>query len=143
VKVQVVDGYDLEQLVAALPVAMYVCEAPGGEIRLWNRRAVELWGREPEPGVSDERFCGSWRLLRADGSILPHAETPMATVLRTGTPCQDELTIERPDGSRVPVSVRVAPLHDSGGRLTGAINTFQDITDARSSEEALRRSEDR
>ena len=139
----VIDGYDLQQLVAALPVAVYVCEAPGGEIRLWNRRAAELWGREPDLGSSDDRFCGAWRALRSDGTPLPPDQSPMAEALRTGVECQGEATIERPDGSRIVVSIHIVPLRDAAGRLTGAINAFQDVTGERHQREALRRSEAR
>jgi PAS domain-containing protein len=41
------------------PVAVYSCDALG-VIEKFNRRAVELWGREPAPGDTDERFCGSF-----------------------------------------------------------------------------------
>jgi PAS domain S-box-containing protein len=138
-----VSASDIEQILAVLPAAVYVCEAPGGEIRLWNRRAVELWGREPANGETVERFCGAVRLFRTDGSPLPHASSPMADVLRTGEPHAGEIVIARPDGSRVTVRVHIVPLRHSSGRLTGAVNLCQDITDQRSADEALRLSEAR
>ena len=55
---------DLDRLIDVLPIGVYVCEAPGGAIRLYNRRAVELWGREP---IAADRFCGSHRLFDAAG----------------------------------------------------------------------------
>ena len=45
------------------PVAVYSCDA-AGVIEKFNRRAAELWGREPAPGDTDERFCGSFKLFR-------------------------------------------------------------------------------
>jgi PAS domain-containing protein len=39
------------------PVAVYSCDA-SGVIREYNSRAAELWGRKPERGDTDERFCG-------------------------------------------------------------------------------------
>ena len=41
------------------PIAIYVCDATG-VIREFNPRAVELWGREPKRGDTEERFCGSY-----------------------------------------------------------------------------------
>jgi hypothetical protein len=32
-------------------------------------------------GDTDERFCGSFKLHLPDGTLLPHAECPMAAVL--------------------------------------------------------------
>jgi PAS domain-containing protein len=54
------------------PVAVYACDA-SGVIQNFNRRAAELWGREPALGDTDERFCGSFKMFRPDGSFMPHA----------------------------------------------------------------------
>jgi PAS domain-containing protein len=59
------------------PVAVYSCDA-SGVIRDYNNRAAELWGRKPERGDTDERFCGSFKLYRPDGSFMPHEQCPMA-----------------------------------------------------------------
>src|SRR6185436_18708000 len=67
-------------LFEAGPVAIYSCDA-SGVIREFNRRAVELWGREPALADPKERFCGSFKLFRPDGSRLPHEQCPMAEVL--------------------------------------------------------------
>jgi PAS domain S-box-containing protein len=133
----------LGQLIENVPVAIYVCEAPTGIIRFFNRKAVELWGREPALGDTDARFCGSLRLHRLDGSPLPHSETPMGEVLRNGIPRTDEVVIERPDGSRIVVSVDIAPLRSPKGRVIGAVNVFQDVTRRKSAERALLLSESR
>src|SRR4030095_15380920 len=44
------------------PVAIYSCDV-SGVIQQFNRRAAELWGREPASGDTDERFCGSLKLF--------------------------------------------------------------------------------
>ena len=133
----------LQRLVSIMPSAMYTCDADG-VITYYNRRAAELWGREPKLGDSDEKFCGSFRLYRPDGSPLPHNETPMAEAVFKGQPARnEEVVIERPDGSFIIVSVNIDPLYDEGGQLTGAINTFQDITDKKRAEQALLESEQR
>jgi PAS domain-containing protein len=60
--------------------ALYTCDATG-MITYYNALAAELWGRKPEVGDTDERFCGSHMLYRVDGSFLPHDQSPMADVL--------------------------------------------------------------
>jgi PAS domain S-box-containing protein len=128
----------IKQLVALMPAAVYTCNEEG-RITLFNRRAVELWGREPDRG---DRFCGYWRLWRMDGSELPHDQGPMATCLREGTSVRDMvLTGEQPGGDRAVVSVSVAPLVNQRGRRVGAVNVFDDVTDRERAEEALRESE--
>jgi PAS domain S-box-containing protein len=118
------------------PVAVYSCDA-SGEIRQFNRRAAELWGREPAIGDTDERFCGSHKLFRPDGSFMPHEQCPMAEVL-TGKVSEvhdAEVFIERPDGSRVVVVVNIRPLKSQRGDVTGAINCFYDITERKQAEQ--------
>ena len=125
-------------LMDALPLAVYVCDRDA-RIVGFNRRAVELWGREPNP---DERFCGSLRMIRADGSILPHHECPMADVLQTGVAVRDAgVIVERPDGSRVSVNVTIVPLTDATGQVSGAVNTFQDLDELKRADDAVYRRE--
>ncbi|MGH6680015.1 MAG: PAS domain-containing protein [Bradyrhizobium sp.] len=115
-------------LLETLPAAVYVCDAEGVVVA-YNRRASELWGRTPSPGDTDEKYCGSHKLFRPDGVALPHCETPMEAVLRTGAPAQDmEVVIERPDSSRITVLVNIAPLFGDDGKLVGAVNCFQDLS---------------
>ena len=105
----------------------------------FNRRAAELWGRAPKIGDTHERFCGSFRLHDLKGRSLPHARTPMAVALRTGQPQRDkEVVIERPDGSRIVASVQIDTLKDRYGRVQGAINCFQDITERKRTEDPWR-----
>src|SRR5271170_4500408 len=86
-----------KNLVELLPAAVYVCNLEG-VIVAFNLRATELWGRTPNLGDTDEKFCGSHRLYRSDGTYMPHAETPMEAVLRTGEAAPDlEVIIEQPN----------------------------------------------
>jgi signal transduction histidine kinase/CheY-like chemotaxis protein len=121
-------------LVEILPAAVYVCDAAAVVVS-YNKRAAELWGRAPKLGDTDLKFCGSHKLFRPDGTFLPHHETPMELVLRTGQPARDqEAIIEQPDGSRLTVLVNIAPLFDERGTLIGAVNCFQDLSARRQSE---------
>jgi PAS domain S-box-containing protein len=123
-------GHLFEQL----PFAVYVCDRDGLVLR-YNRRAAELWGRSPKLGDPNERFCGSYRMFRPDGGLLPHHQCPMADVLRTGISVrQQEVHIERPDGLRGIALVDIEAIKDSGGNVVGAVNCFQDITERKRSE---------
>src|SRR5665213_739961 len=117
------------------PVAVYYCDA-SGVIQNFNRRAAELWGREPALGDTDERFCGSFKLFRPDGSFVPHDQCPMAEVISGKIPeaSGTEVLIERHYGSRVSVVVKIRPLKNERGEITGAINCFYDITDRKEAE---------
>lgn len=122
-----------------LPFGVYVCDRDGLVLR-YNRRAAELWGRSPKLGGSDERFCGSYRMFRPDGSLLPHHQCPMADVLRTGVSVREqEVHIERPNGSRGIALVNIEAVKDGEGNIVGAVNCFQDVTERKLAEEAALR----
>ena len=118
------------------PVAVYSCDA-SGVIQEFNRRAAELWGRAPALGDTDERFCGSFKMLRPDGGVIPHEQRPMAEVLsgRISEVRDAEVLIERPDGSRATVLVNIRPLKNQHGDVTGAINCFFDISERKKDEQ--------
>jgi PAS domain S-box-containing protein len=122
------------------PAAVYSCDA-SGVIQNFNRRAAELWGRAPTVGDTDERFCGSFKMFRPDGSAMPHEQCPMAEVLsgELSEVRDAEVFIERPDGSRVTVIVNIRPMKNGRGEATGAINCFFDISERKKAEEILRR----
>ena len=127
------------RLFEQLPFAIYVCDRDGLVLR-YNRRAAELWGRTPKLADPNERFCGSYRMFRADGSLLPHHQCPMADVLRTGVSVrQQEVHIERPNGSHGIALVDIEPIKDSDGNILGAVNCFQDITERKLAEDAALR----
>jgi PAS domain S-box-containing protein len=127
------------RLFEQLPFAVYVCDREGLVLR-YNRRAAELWGRSPKLRDPDERFCGSYRMFRPDGNLLPHDQCPMADVLRTGVSVREqEVHIERPDGSRGIALVDIEAVKDDAGNIIGAVNCFQDVTERKFSEEAALR----
>src|SRR5258705_11233862 len=127
------------RLFEQLPFAVYVCDRDGLVLR-YNRRAAELWGRSPKLGDPNERFCGSYRMFRPDGNLLPHHQCPMADVLPPRVSVRvKEVHIERPDGLRGIALVDIEAVKDSGGKIVGAVNCFQDITERKCSEEAALR----
>jgi PAS domain S-box-containing protein len=118
----------LRELVDILPIAVYVCDADG-VIERYNRRAVELWGREPRRDDPTARFGGAHKLYTPDGRYLPHSAGHVAEVLHTGLPVSNqEIVIERPDGSRRTAIINIIPRRDKQGKLTGVICCTNDIT---------------
>lgn len=125
-----------------VPVAVYATDAEG-LIQEFNRRALELWGRTPERNA--EKYCGSFKMFRPDGTPMPHEECPMARVLRGEElePHELEVVVERADGARKSVIVSPSTLRNEAGEIIGAINCVYDITSRKEAEEALRQSEER
>jgi two-component system cell cycle sensor histidine kinase PleC len=142
---QVIDSLGLGQgtadhaLLQAMPIAVYTTDE-AGRITFYNEAAARLWGRRPILG--EDRWCGSWRLYRSDGTPVPLDECPMAVTVKENRPVRGaEAVLERPDGTLIPVIPYPTPFVDAEGRVVGAINLLVDITERKQAERALRQRE--
>lgn len=136
---------DLEfrRLLETLPAGAYTCDR-NGLITYFNRRAAELWGREPRLNDPVDRFCGSFKLFAPDGEPVPHDCCWMALAIQEDREYNgQEIVIERPDGTRWTALAHANPLHDGSGRVRGAVNVLVDITDRKQAEEAVRETDRR
>ncbi len=127
-------------LAERLPAALCACEAPSGKVIFYNARAAELWGREPCLTGAGERFSGALKLWRVDGSPLSREKTPMALAALEGRSGRNqELVVERPDGSRVRVVANVDPIRDDEGRVVSAVGVFHEAAAPTEADEARAR----
>jgi PAS domain S-box-containing protein len=139
-------AYSLSQVLHAsddilelLPVAVCICD-PDGHIVQYNSRAVEVWGRAPKPGETHEHFTSQAKFYSAGGERLP--ESRLSQVLRTGEPVRnEEVVVQRVDGTRVAVLINIDPLLDARGKMVGVVTCFQDITERKQVHEALEKSQ--
>ena len=129
----------LRTVMNTAPVAVMTC-TPDGTLNYANREAERIWG-QPLHTVSREGWS-RYRLLYPDGSPIPPERMGLARALAGEDPVHNELTIERPDGTRVMVSSISTRVHDQEGELLGALAVFSDVSERKSAEEALRQSEE-
>lgn len=128
-----------DEILELLPVATCICDLDG-RILQYNRRAVELWGRAPQPGQTHDEFTAASRFYGPSGEELPR--TLVAEVLRTGRPIRDEeIEVERPNAPRIAVHINIDPLFDERGKMVGVIHCFQDISERKRVVAALARSQ--
>ena len=129
------------QLVKGLPAGVYSCD-DSGKINFFNDAAVKIWGREPEIGV--EKWCGSLKMYKPDGTPIPADKCPMAIALKEGRTLNgEELIIERPDGSQSVVLEHPQPEFNVASEITGAINMMIDVTEQVNARKKLEESESR
>jgi len=115
------------QLVHDLPAAVYTCDL-NGKILLYNKAAVELWGRAPE--VGEELWCGSMKLYDINENPVPREESPILMAIKKRSKIEGrDLIVERPDGTRRHVTAYPTPNFSSAGELIGATNTMIDVTE--------------
>ncbi len=129
------------RLLDAVGVAVYTTDA-AGTLTYYNEAAANLWGWRP--AIGDQRWCGSWRILAPEGSLLPHDQCPMAVCLKEARAVRGAWAFaERPDGSRIPFAPFPSPLREADGRLVGAVNVLVDISGLKAAENRLAQSEAR
>ncbi len=117
------------KLVENLPIAVYTCDVDG-YLSLYNKAAAKLWGREPV--IGKDRWSGSANLFQLDGKPLPLENCPMAIALKTGKLMTGyELILERPNGAQRNVKQYPTLLYDSAGKISGAVNMVEDITESK------------
>ncbi|MBL8490241.1 MAG: PAS domain-containing protein, partial [Rhodocyclaceae bacterium] len=107
-----------------------------GRTTFVNPAAVSMLGY-----AADELLGRSIHALthhtRADGSPYPVAECPIHRILEDGRVRHEEQDMYwRKDGTGFPVEFRATPVVQ-GGRITGAVVAFQDITERRQAERTL------
>lgn len=127
-------------LTKLMPVGVYTTDK-NGVITFFNDSAAQLWGRTPRLNDStDLSFSGSLKMYTPQGSVIPHHEFPMTKALGLKKSIHDEeITIEKPDGTRLSFTVNIELLFDANREVSGAINVFQDITEKKKAEIGLRR----
>jgi len=126
-------------LIGAIPAGVVACDA-AGTVVFHNACAAELCGGPP----GETPACWGPEACANNGHRLENFTAPLRAVLAGGEPVVDrELSIERPDGSRIDVLLNITPLRDHAGGIAGAVNIVQDITARKRVENELRASEQR
>jgi diguanylate cyclase (GGDEF)-like protein/PAS domain S-box-containing protein len=97
-------------------------------ITYWNRGAERITGYRSDEVTG--RCCADNILKHIDekGTPLCEGGCPLSETLADGGLRSAEIYLLHKDGHRVPISVRVAPVHDARGKITGAVEIFTDNT---------------
>ncbi len=132
----------LEAVVDQLPAGVILAEAPSGRLILGNREVERIFRQSFQPASAAESY-ERWILMRPDGTPLPTDERPLRRALRGETVTQDEVAIQRGDGTQGLLSVNASPVLDEAGSIIAAVATFTDVTLQKQLEQELRASEER
>jgi PAS domain S-box-containing protein len=139
----------LMEVIDFLPDAAFVIDADG-RVAAWNRAMAEFTGVPADDmlGKGDYEYAlalyGRRRPVMIDlamsGAEPPDEYKPY--LRREGDILHREGVLRLPSGREFYGIARSAPLYDEKGRVSGAIETFLDLSARRRAEEALRESEE-
>ncbi|MBN1956340.1 MAG: PAS domain S-box protein [Anaerolineae bacterium] len=127
----------LQAVITNAPEAIVVTDE-AGRIVLTNPAAERIYAR---PVPYGEDYTRHRSLAFCDGQGLPYAprDLPLTRAALDGeTTKMQEMAIVWPDGQQRHLLVSAAPIYSPLGVISGAVGVFQDITDYKHLEEALR-----
>ncbi|HEX8440110.1 ATP-binding protein [Archangium sp.] len=128
----------LDAVLQQMPAGVILAE-PSGRLTFFNHQQEELVrGHMHHARCVEEysRFQG----FHSDGHLLQSEEWPLARSLRHGEVVVDEeLVLERMDGTRAMVRISASPVRDHEGRIIAGVAITQDVTRQKEQEAELRR----
>jgi diguanylate cyclase (GGDEF)-like protein/PAS domain S-box-containing protein len=95
-------------------------------ITFWSKTAEKMTGYEAREVVG--RRCADNILVHVDGdgTNLCEGLCPLARTIEDGELREADVFLHHRKGHRMPVSIRVAPIREADGRITGAAEVFSD-----------------
>jgi diguanylate cyclase (GGDEF)-like protein/PAS domain S-box-containing protein len=95
-------------------------------ITYWNKAAERITGLRADEVVGTSCRDNVLNHVDEDGANLCVGLCPLAVSIREQALHEREIWLHHKEGHRIPVLVRVAPVHDNKGTLIGAVEIFSD-----------------
>ncbi|HEY9624631.1 MAG TPA: PAS domain S-box protein [Crinalium sp.] len=135
-----------EAVLRQMPAGVMIADAASNKLVLANEQTKQIIGYGYEQLLELEEYAPiiPSEIFRLDGQLYAPHEYPLVRSLKTGeVVTNEEIEIHRNDGSRIFINVNSAPILDNQGQIVAAVVIFQDVTDYKQVEQALRESEER
>jgi len=121
----------LHTALQSLPCMVVIAQAPGGHIVFANRQTEHIWHLRCS---SIDRYW-EWKRFHTDGRLYQQSELPLSRAL-SGVPVLDEeMLIERGDGTRSAVVESAIPVRNRDGRVFAAAAISYDISNRKKVEQ--------
>ncbi len=121
------EDFDYRRLMDLLYDGVYFVDTKR-QITFWNKGAERITGFTAEEVVG--RSCSDNVLNHVDetGLCLCQSRCPLAQTISDGESREAEVYLHHKAGHRLPVQVRITPMRDATGNVTGGIELFTDIS---------------
>jgi PAS domain S-box-containing protein len=134
----------LDALMAYVPEGITIADAPDATIRMVSRYSQAILGRT-HSGLTGKQVIGQWPVYRDDGQTpMVEEDLPLTRAVRHGEVIQNvELVQVNARGEPLHLLCNAAPIRDASGNILGGIVAWRDITEMRTTQDALRASDER
>lgn len=131
----------LSAVLQQMPAGAIVAEAPSGQLVLMNQQVREILGIAFTPLITIPDYLHtSYQIFHPDGQPYPPETLPLARSISTGEDVvEEELEIQRADGTRVTVLANSGPIRNTEGEIVAAVVTFYDITAQKRAQAEIKR----
>ncbi|MCP4376948.1 MAG: PAS domain S-box protein, partial [bacterium] len=138
----------LQAAVAQSPTGIIIADAPDATIRLANQAAFGFDARKGDSRLLTNadiaQYAENWQTLHADGSPYPREELPLSRAVKDGVVTRNKEVILRDnEGHDRWASINAAPIRNAEGEIIAGIVIFNNITERKQVEQAMRQSEQR
>ncbi len=128
----------LTTLLNNLQIGVFMVEVPSGKPLLANQASFNLMGRGILPEAQARTFSKVYDVYKGDtNEPYPNDEMPIVVAMSGVSKYVDDMTVVRPDGTRVCLEVYGSPIKDSQGNTWASLVSFQDITARKEAAEAV------
>lgn len=111
-----------------------ISTTPEGHIDFHNTVAETLIGFKPET-EGNQQIADTIKIIHEDGSTVFNGN---GTLKKLETIQNKQANLKRHDGSMLPISYSLAPIHDEKKHFRGLILTFRDISPIKKAEQELK-----
>jgi len=119
------DAQSCQDILENLYDGLYIVDRDR-KITFWNKGAEKITGFKNAEMIGS--YCWDNMLTHVDseGSFLCLGTCPLAQTIDDGMTREAEVFLRHKEGYRVPVFIRVSPIRDLNGKITGAVEIFND-----------------
>ena len=126
-------------LLENLQIGVYMIEVPSGKPLLANEASFKLLGRGILPEANSSTITKVYDLYKSDSNDLyPNEELPLVVAMSGVSKHVDDMDVVKPDGTRTALEVSGSPILDDKGNIWASLVSFQDITERKHAEKALK-----
>ncbi len=128
----------LEAVLEHMPSAVLIAEAPSGKLVSANKQVSKVFGGPFRLGGGVEDYL-QYPMYRPDGKPYTAEQVPLARTLASGeVVTNEEISVERPDHTRIALLASSAPVLNRDGFIVAAVSAMHDVTDRKQLEEQLK-----